>query len=368
MRPATTSWGDVAKTRWQSDRITLSAGGLSLPLRNHRPRHATTGDQTRSLFFGDPCARETDAGVFSVFHVPRAASPAWTDGAFKLPPLEAVILYELNVAEFGGDFKGVADRIPYLRSLGVNAIELLPINSIAEPNRWGYMPIFYFSPEERFGGPTGLRHLVSQCHAANIAVVLDMVYAHTDRMFPYQIGYERFFHLWADDHYTDDTGTHRSPNPLVCAYDNFGRKNDWRMASTREFFAAVNAFWLEEYHIDGFRYDHVNGYLDRTPIGGDGAIDWYSQENRPTFESLKELTRATYAASKKPPPFHARCQPGISNHSDRRGFEGKRLPVVADCGQRRQRQLGKTIGRSGPRHGCHQFPLPGYGQRTPVVR
>lgn len=295
-------WGDVARNRWQSDLITLSPGTYLYRFEITGPGR-DGGQPTRSLFFGDPCARETDAGVFSVFHIPKAPSPAWNDDAFRLPPLEEIILYELNVAEFGGDFKGVADRIPYLLSLGVNAIELLPINSIAEPNRWGYMPIFYFAPEERFGGSAGLRHLVSQCHAANIAVVLDMVYAHTDRMFPYQIGYERFFHLWADDHYTDEAGIHRSPNPLVSAYDNFGRKNDWRMASTQEFFAAVNAFWMKEYHIDGFRYDHVNGYLDRTPIGRDGTIDWYSQENRPTFEALQKLTHATYAASKNHPRF-----------------------------------------------------------------
>ena len=74
------------------------------------------------------------------------------------------------------------------------------------------MPIFYLAPEERFGGPEGLQQLVQRCHAAGIAVVLDMVYAHTDRMFPYQIGYERFFDLWKDDQYTNETGKHYSHN------------------------------------------------------------------------------------------------------------------------------------------------------------
>jgi 1,4-alpha-glucan branching enzyme len=156
------------------------------------------------------------------------------------------------------------------------------------------MPIFYFAPEERFGGPAGLQHLVQECHKNGIAVILDMVYAHKDRMFTYQIGYEKFFNLWEDDHYSDAKGIHRSPNPLVCAYDEYGKKNDWRMLSTKQFFVAVNAFWLQEYHIDGFRYDHVNGFLDRKPIVKDGAIDWSSQENRPTFVSLQELSKATY--------------------------------------------------------------------------
>lgn len=295
-------WGEISKNRWCSEFILMEPGTYIYRFEISGPDPGS-GNKVRSLYFGDPCARETDIGIFSVFRIPAEKPPTWEDGAFKVPSLDEIILYELNVAEFGGTFTGVADRIPYLLSLGVNVIELLPINSIAEPTRWGYMPIFYLAPEERFGGPAGLRHLVQECHRNGIAVILDMVYAHTDRMFPYQIGYERFFSLWEDDYYYDSNGLHRAPNPLVCAYDNFGKKNDWRMMSTREFFSAVNAFWLQEYHIDGFRYDHVNGYLDRKPIVRDGGINWYSQENRPTFVSLQVLSRDTYRESKRHPRF-----------------------------------------------------------------
>ena len=230
--------------------------------------------------------------------------PAWTDDAFTLPPLEEIILYELNVAEFGGDFEGVADRIPYLLSLGVNTIKLLPINSIAEPNRWSYMQIFYFAPEERFGGPADLRHLVSQCHAANIAVVLDMVYAHTDRMFPYQIGYERFFHLWQDDHYTEDSRDPSVPEPAGLRLRQLRPEKrlthglDPRILRRRQCLLAGT--------IPHRRFPlRPRQRLSRPhrPVSRDDTIDWYSQENRPTFESLKELTHATYAASKNHPRF-----------------------------------------------------------------
>ncbi len=291
-------WGDVAGTLWQTSLVPMSPGTYMYRFEIVGPSR-DGGNHVRSLYFGDPCARETDSGVFSIVRIPAPVYSPWDDGNFNVPPFDELILYELNVAEFGGTFNGVAERIPYLVSLGVNAIELMPINSIAEPGRWGYMPIFYMAPEERFGGPAGLRHLVRQCHRNRIAVVLDMVYAHTDRMFPYQIGYERFFFLWKEDHYMSAEGAQRTPNPMVSAYDNFGQKNDWRMRSTQEFFAAVNAFWMSEYHIDGFRYDHVNGYLDRTIVERDGSIDWYSRENRPTFTSLQGLTQATYAASKQ---------------------------------------------------------------------
>ncbi|MGQ1785089.1 alpha-amylase family glycosyl hydrolase [Saccharicrinis sp. GN24d3] len=290
-------WGDYNKTLWMSNWIQLVPGTWLYRFEISGPSKEK-GNEVRSLFFGDPCARETDAGVFSVFRIDDQYIFFWEDEDYKVPPTNDLIIYELNVAEFAGDFKGVAQKIPYLKSLGVNAIELLPVSSIAEPYRWGYIPVFYFAPEERYGGPTGLKHLVNECHKHGIAVILDVVYAHADRMFPYQIGYERFFHLWKDDHYSDADGIHRSSNPMVSKYANFARKNDWRMKSTKEFFNTVNQFWLDEYHVDGFRYDHVNGFLDRKPLERDNRIDWYSQENRPTFESLRSLTISTYNQSK----------------------------------------------------------------------
>ncbi len=299
---ASGNWGDIPKNRWVSNFVTLPPGVYLYRFEISGPS-PDEGNSVRSLYFGDPFARETDAGIFSVCRLPAPPQFAWNDINFQVPPLDEIILYELNVAEFGTTFGGVAERIPYLVSLGVNVIELMPVNSIAEPNRWGYVPVFYLAPEERFGGPGGLKELVKSCHAAGIAVILDMVYAHADRMFPYQIGYERFFHLWQDDHYFDGDEIHRSPNPMVSAWDEFGKKNDWRMNSVREFFKAANAYWMNEYHIDGFRYDHVNGYLDRNPVIRNGTVDWYSQENRPVFVSLRELTNASYEESKDHPRF-----------------------------------------------------------------
>ncbi len=175
----------------------------------------------------------------------------------------------------------------------------MPITSIVEPSRWGYMPIFYFASEERFGGAKGFRALVQACHESGIAVILDMVYAHADFMFPYQVGYDPFFDLWKQHQYEDAGTLHRSPNPMSSAYSNFGHKNDFRMKSVQEFFAAVNQFWLDEYHVDGFRYDHVNGYLDKAPSeNSDGSVSWYSRENRPNFVSLQNLSNATYNHSK----------------------------------------------------------------------
>ena len=138
------------------------------------------------------------------------------------------------MAEFNYTFQGVIDRLPHLKSLGINVIELLPVTSVAEPSQWGYMPVFYFAPEERYGGPDALKIMIDECHKAGIAVILDVVYAHTDNLFAYQTGYDRFFDLWRDNEYRDpvsNTIVH-APNPLVADYSNYGHKNDFRMPST----------------------------------------------------------------------------------------------------------------------------------------
>lgn len=140
-------WGDIAKNRWCSDFVPMMPGTYFYRFEITGPKCIKPDDgvsfedpciegisqsnqtKVRSLYFGDPCARETDAGVFSVFHIPDPGvvqSPwTWDDSAFKVPALNDLILYEINVAEFASTFAGVADRIPYLLSLVHHNINFL---------------------------------------------------------------------------------------------------------------------------------------------------------------------------------------------------------------------------------------------------
>jgi maltooligosyltrehalose trehalohydrolase len=289
-------WGDADKCLWQGAAASLEDGEYLYRYEIIGPSKSEPGKRARSIFFGDPFARETSSGTFSVFRIGKKPYEWENDSIFRVPSIRDTIIYEMNVAEFNDDFKGVIRRLPHLVSLGINVIELLPITSIAEPSQWGYMPIFYFAPEERYGGPDALKKMVQACHKNGIAVVLDMVYAHTDNLFAYQIGYERFFNLWKDPEYFDSTVGRivHSPNPMVSEYSNYGHKNDFRIKSAMEFCKAVNHFWMDEYRVDGFRYDHVNGFLDTTPAS---PPSW--DNYRPSFNALKELTNDTYFYSKK---------------------------------------------------------------------
>jgi 1,4-alpha-glucan branching enzyme len=207
-----------------------------------------------TFWFSDPFGRATGRGTLSAFDVQDDPQPfAWTDGGFRVPEVDDMVVYELHVGEFNETFDGVAAQLPYLQGLGVNVLELMPVSNVKESVEWGYTPLGYFAPDDRYGGPEGMKRLVRACHEAGIAVVVDAVYAHAHPEFPYNLVYE----------------TSGEPNPMMgrFAEEFFSRPGvDYDRELARDYFFAVNRYWLEEYHVDGFRYDYVPGMLDG-PLG-----------------------------------------------------------------------------------------------------
>lgn len=138
-------------------------------------------------WFTDPFALATDeVGQLSAFSTADTLSDfPWTDPGWKVPDLEHLVVYELHIEQFNSTFDGVVERIQDLQSLGVTCVELMPVTSLKLDFDWGYGPLHYFAPNGRWGGPQGLKRLVDACHAAGIAVILDVVYQHADSSFPY---------------------------------------------------------------------------------------------------------------------------------------------------------------------------------------
>ena len=165
-----------------------------------------------------------------------------------------MVVYALNVREFDRDFDGVRRRLDHLTGLGVNVLELMPVTNVREDVEWGYTPLGYFAPDERLGGVPGLQRLVDACHERDTAVVVDAVYAHAHPEFPY-------------DHVYAACG---EPNPMLgfFAGEFFDRAGmDYTKRFTADFFFEVNRYWLEQFHVDGFRYDYVPGMYDGNPVG-----------------------------------------------------------------------------------------------------
>ncbi len=130
-------WGKLDKGLWCSQPMTFSVVTYLYRYEIQGPSKKD-GQPVRSLYFGDPFARETSSGVFSVFHIGAEAISITDPARFRVPAMNDAIIYEINVEEFNYTFDGIRERIPYLKSLGINVLEMLPITGISEPSNWGY--------------------------------------------------------------------------------------------------------------------------------------------------------------------------------------------------------------------------------------
>jgi 1,4-alpha-glucan branching enzyme len=216
--------------------------------------------QLITLWFTDPFARQTDIGRLAAVVLSRVpAAFTWTDDTYGTPDLDDLIVYELEAEQFNDTFDGVIERLPYLQSLGVNCLELMPVTSPKLDFDWGYGPLHYFSPSAHVGGPDGLRRLVDACHQNKMAVILDVVYQHVDPEFAYKLVY---------DNVNATVGTPAVASPMIGASGPFGPQSDFSKTFTQEYFANSNRQWLDEYHVDGFRYDEVTDlYVSPTDTG-----------------------------------------------------------------------------------------------------
>jgi maltooligosyltrehalose trehalohydrolase len=194
----------------------------------------------------DPASCYQPDGVHGASEVIERAFP-WSDNDWRGLPLSSMIIYELHVGTFTaqGNFEGVIDKLPYLRALGINAIELLPVAQFPGERNWGYDGVFPFAVQNSYGGPAGLKRLVNEAHRNGIAVILDVVYNHLGPEGNYLENYGPYF----TDKYK--TGWGRAIN-FDDAWCDGVRNYYWQNA----------LMWLKEFHIDGLRLDAVHAIWD----------------------------------------------------------------------------------------------------------
>jgi 1,4-alpha-glucan branching enzyme len=246
------------------------------------------------FWFADPFGREAGMGTLSAFTFdPAAPSFTWTDVAYRTPYVDDLVIYELHVSEFNGSFAGIEKQLDYLKGLGVNALEIMPFTNMKESVEWGYTPLGYFAPEERYGGLPGLKDLVNTCHEYGIAIIMDAVYAHAHPEFAYNIVY----------HSTPE------PNPMmgVFAGEFFqdAPGTDYTKNFTREYFQLLNQYLLQEFHLDGFRYDYVPGFFDSATGVGYASLVYNTYEfskTIPRFHDPAGFSRIIQCAENLPDP------------------------------------------------------------------
>jgi len=253
-------WGDRWSVRLH---ITSDSGGSSWgqPGR-YIYRYAVTNPRVGEIdFISDPFAREFGVGRVSAFTLGfRARSWAASEDSWRTPRVRDLIMYEMMISEFAVDIDEAAERLNYLSDLGINCLSVMPLSNVAPTVDWGYLPTGYFGVDERFGRTREqLQQFVERAHQHGMAVIVDAVYGHTSDLFPYAQLYRRL-------------GYEQNPFLGSFAKDYFGASTDFGRDFTRAFFQTVNQYWLERYHLDGFRYDCVPNYWDGPTGKGYAAL------------------------------------------------------------------------------------------------
>ena len=198
----------------------------------------------------DPASLAQPQGPHGPSQAVRLTDFSWTDGQWKNLNLEDYILYELHTGTFSpeGTFEGIARKLDYLKELGVNAIEIMPVSQFPGGRNWGYDGVYPFAVQNTYGGAAGLMQLVNACHQRGIAVVLDVVYNHMGPEGNYLNDYGPYF-----------TDKYNTPWGKALNFDDA-----WSDA-VREYFIENALMWFRDFHIDALRMDAVHAIKDLGP-------------------------------------------------------------------------------------------------------
>ena len=201
-------------------------------------------DKTR---YPDPASRSQPLGVHGPSQIIDPSDFAWNDGGGEGLPLMDFIIYELHVGTFSreGTFDAIVPHLDYLKRLGINAIELMPVAQFPGKRNWGYDGAYLFAPQNSYGGPRGLKRLINACHEKGLAVILDVVYNH--------LGPEGNYLGKFGPYFTD-----RYKTPWGDAVNFDGPYSD----EVRRFFIDNALYWITEYHVDTLRVDAIHGIFD----------------------------------------------------------------------------------------------------------
>ena len=224
---------------------------------------AKAGDEYRYLIHGpkgvlsriDPYARKVTSSIGNrVIYDPQAFD--WGENKFQMATGNELVIYEMHVGTFNvkeegqaGTFASAMEKFPYLKELGINAIEVMPIAEFSGDFSWGYNPAQPFAVESIYGGPDAFKQFVKAAHEHGLAVIVDVVYNHLG---PGDLD------LWQFDGWSEnDKGgiyfynDHRSNTPWGETRPDYGR------GEVRQYLRNNALMWFEEYHVDGLRWDMI---------------------------------------------------------------------------------------------------------------
>lgn len=245
----------------------------------------------------------------------------WQVPDFQKPAKEDLVIYELLIRDFDENrsFQDLIDRIDYFKNLNINAIELMPVMEFEGNESWGYNTAFHMALDKFYGTPNKFKELVDTFHQNGIAVILDLALNHA-------FGRAPGVRMWMDDPDNDGWGDPSSENPYFneIAQHSYSVGSDFNHQSvlTKNFTKRVIKHWIEEYKIDGFRWDLTKGFTQNCTANDEGCTGSYQQDR---VDVLKEY--ADYSWSIDPDHYvifeHLGGQAEEEAWADYRLSEGK---------------------------------------------
>ena len=276
------------------DRFWIELTGLT-PQTNHMYQYVVDGAITIADPYSTTILDESNDGFISAITYPNLpAYPtgqtnhavtllrtgdtpySWQTTNFQPPAKTDLVIYELLIRDFDAlhSFDAVKARLDYLQNLGVNAIEFMPVSEFDGNESWGYNPSFHMALDKYYGTPTAFKQFIDECHSRGIAVILDVVYNHATGQNPY-------YRMWN----TDNGGyggqaSNDSPffNPVAThSYSVFNDFNHSQLA-TQDYVKRTTQYWIDEYNIDGFRWDLTKGFTQNCSASDETCTGAYQAD------------------------------------------------------------------------------------------
>ena len=203
---------------------------------------------------------EGGVGIVSTFKIQKD-SYNWKVNDFKIANPEQLVIYELHLRDFtaSSDINGAMGKLSYLKAMGVNAIELMPVQEFDGNDSWGYNPCFFFAMDKAYGTKAMYKQFIDACHEAGMAVIFDVVYNHATGNNPF-----------AKLYWNGDKTAKNNPYFNVEAPHPYSVFHDFNHESplVRKFVKRNLQFLLKEYKVDGFRFDLTKGFTQTSSTEG----------------------------------------------------------------------------------------------------
>ena len=220
---------------------------------------------------GVPAFPEGAKQLVSAFQINRPEY-AWKHKDFKVEDKNDLVIYEMLFRDFttSQDIEGAMAQLDYIENLGVNAIELMPVQEFDGNLSWGYNPNHWFALDKYYGTREEYKDFIDECHARGIAVIIDVVYNHATGSHPWA-------KMWWDG--ANNCTAENNPWFNVVAKHEFNVYHDMNHenAMVKEHVKRSLEHLLTEYDVDGFRFDLTKGFTQNNTLGDVGAWGRYDQ-------------------------------------------------------------------------------------------